>query len=279
MVSRPSEPNGVAAFLASIPIVGMIYRRIAAMNAWFENACDGAGHALDLLAHSLRALASAHKKTDAIVLQTYKAVFGSLVIVFLTALFSGMILALQTGIELQRYNQESSIGYLVPVAMFREMGPVMTAISLAGLIGATYAAELGTMKVSEELDALEVMSIDPVYFLAMPRMIALSLSATALTLIANIIGSVGGAVVGQAYLNVDAGLYFRNAETLLAAKDVFGGLLKALVFAVTISTIACSQGMRAEHGAEGVGTATMRTVVYSFTYILMFDYLIGWALY
>jgi len=254
-------------------------RSIVAVNTWFENACEGAGHALEVLARAVRFLTLVPKKTDAIVAQTFKAVFGSLVIVFLTSLFSGMILALQSGIELMKFNQESSIGFLVPAAMFREMGPVMTAIALAGLIGSTYAAEIGTMKVSEELDALEVMSVDPVYFLVMPRLIALSSAAVALTLTADLIGIVGGSFVGKAYLNVDFSTYFRNAERAIEVKDIYGGLLKAFVFGVTITTIACSQGMRAEHGAQGVGTATMRTVVYSFIYILMFGYLISWALY
>jgi phospholipid/cholesterol/gamma-HCH transport system permease protein len=252
---------------------------VVKLNDWFEGACVGAGHALQVLGRSFTRLTMAPKKKDAIVVQMFKAVYGSMVIVFLTSLFSGMILGLQSGIELQKYNQESSIGLLVPAAVAREMGPVMTAIALAGLIGSTYAAEIGTMKVSEELDALEVMSIDPVYFLVMPRTIALSMAAVGLTVLSDVIGTVGGAFVGKAYLNVDLATYFRNAERAVEVKDIYGGLLKAFVFGVTIATIACSQGMRAEHGAEGVGTATMRTVVYSFVYILMFDYLISWALY
>ncbi len=256
-----------------------LIRSIVAVNSWFEDACEGAGHALHMLWRAVGYIALAPKKREAIVAQMFKAVFGSIAIVLLTGLFSGMILGLQSGIELQKYGQESSIGFLVTAGMFREMGPVMTAIALAGLIGSTYAAEIGTMKVGEELDALEVMSIDPVYFLTMPRLIALLAAALGLTLVSDLVGTLGGAIVGKAYLNVSFDVYFQKAQEVLKLRDIYGGMLKTSVFAVTITTIACSQGMRATHGAEGVGTATMRTVVFSFVYILMFDYLIGWALY
>ncbi len=252
---------------------------ISAVELWFEGVCFGAGHAVDLLGRAILNLRLLGRKWREIVNQTFKATYGSLPITFLTGTFTGMILALQAGIELAKYGQESSIGYLVAATMCREMGPVMTGIAVAGLMGSTYAAELGTMKVNEEIDALEVMSIDPVYFLVMPRVLALTIACVVLTIFTNTVGIIGGALVGKSQLNVAMDVYFTNALDVLKLKDIYGGLAKSFVFGVTISTIACSQGLRAENGAEGVGNATLRTVVFSFVLILMFDYFLTWAFY
>jgi len=200
-------------------------------------------------------------------------------VVFVIALFAGMILSLQSGIQLQRFSQEAALGYLVSAAMCREMGPVFTAIALTGLVGSTYAAEIGTMKVSEEIDALEVNSIDPVYFLVMPRLLALSAAGVVLTIYADAMGIGGGMLVAKATFNVDPGVFLKNARDALDVKDIYGGLLKALVFGATIATVSCSQGLRAEHGASGVGRATLRSVVIGFLFILVFNYFLTWILY
>ena len=252
---------------------------IERLEAWFEDWCFGAGHGLSVLGHAGLQLRRIGRKWVETVNQGYRACFGSLAITVLTGLFTGMILALQTGQELARYGQESTIGYLVSVTMCREMGPVMCGIALAGLMGSTYAAEIGSMKVNEEIDALEVMSIDPVYFLAMPRIIALGIAAVALTVVTNVVGIGGGAMVGKSMLNVDVGVYFKNARDILDVIDIYKGLLKSFIFGITIATIACSQGLRAEGGPEGVGNSTLKTVVFSFISILMFDYFLGWMMY
>jgi phospholipid/cholesterol/gamma-HCH transport system permease protein len=252
---------------------------IRTLEGWFEDWCFGAGHGLTVLFRAAAEFRRVARKWGEIINQSFKATFGSLAITFLTGIFTGMILALQTGIELAKYGQESSIGYVVSATMCREMGPVMTGIAIAGLMGSTYAAELGTMKVNEEIDALEVMSIDPIYYLVMPRVIALTLACVCLTIFTNSIGIIGGALVGKAQLNVALDVYFHNAFDALKLRDIYGGLLKSTVFGVMISTVACSQGLRAENGAEGVGTATLRTVVWSFIFILMFDYFLTWMLY
>ncbi len=246
---------------------------------WFEASCRGAGYSIGLLLRSLALLRLAPRKWTEIVHQTYKATFGSMPIIVLTALFAGMILALQTGIELRRYNQESIIGAIVAASMCREMGPVFTALPLAGLIGSAYAAELGTMKVSEEIDALEVMSIDPVYYLVMPRIVALSIGCVIMTIFADLIGILGGGLVARAILHVDFDIYMKSARDITKIKDVYGGLLKAFVFGLTIATVSCGQGLRAENGAAGVGQVTLRAVIVSFILILMFDYFMTWMIY
>jgi len=245
---------------------------------WFENACLGAGYTLDLFVRAMGQVAQIGRKRRETIQQLNLCTFGSMPVVFITALFTGMIVSLQTGQVLRDFGQESTLGYIVTIGMCREMGPVFTCLSLAGLVGSTYAAEIGTMKVSEEVDALEVMSINPVYYLVMPRLIALSLAAVALTVYANVIGIAGGALVARSNFDVDFEVFVKNGRDALKMKDVYGGLLKTFIFGTTIAVVACAQGLRAEGGPAGVGRATLKSVVISFMLILVFDYLLTWMI-
>jgi phospholipid/cholesterol/gamma-HCH transport system permease protein len=245
---------------------------------WFENRCYGAGYALDLIVRASGHLLRAARKRREILAQVSLCTLGSSPVVFVTALFSGMIISLQTGNTLRDWGQESLLGYIVSVSMVREMGPVFSCLTLAGLVGSTYAAEIGTMKVSEEIDALEVMSIDPVYYLVMPRLLALSLASVVLTIYADLIGVIGGALVAQAKFNVDVSIFLENGREALKTKDIYGGLLKSFVFGTTIAGVSCAQGLRASGGPAGVGLATLRAVVISFILILVFDYLLTWII-
>jgi phospholipid/cholesterol/gamma-HCH transport system permease protein len=252
---------------------------IARTQQWFADSCEGVGYTLDLFFRAFACLGRLGRKKRETLHHLTVCSFGSMPVVFIIAIFTGMIVSLQTGIQLQRFGQEATLGFIVSAAMCREMGPVFTAISLAGLVGSTYAAEIGTMKVSEEIDALEVNSIDPVYFLVMPRLLALSASAVVLTIYADAIGIVGGMLVAKATFNVTPEIFLKNARDVLEIKDIYGGLFKALVFGSTIATVACSQGLRTGHGAAGVGHSTLRSVVISFIYILVFNYFLTWILY
>lgn len=245
---------------------------------WFERSCSGAGYTLDLFLRAAGHLIQIGRKRRETLEHLHLCTLGSLPVVFITALFTGMIVSLQTGQVLRDFGQESTLGYIVTIGMCREMGPVFTCLSLAGLVGSTYAAEIGTMKVSEEVDALEVMSIDPVYYLVMPRLIALSLAAVALTIYANVIGIAGGALVARANFDVDLEVFMKNGRDALKMKDIYGGLLKTFFFGTTIAIVACSQGLRADGGPAGVGRATLRSVVISFMLILVFDYLLTWMI-
>ena len=248
---------------------------VARAEAAFENACLDAGRALTLLRDTVFALRDTRRRFGEIVKQCFRATYGSLPVTFLTALFSGVILAWGTGIELQKWGQESTIGYVVAASMCREMGPVMTAIALAGLMGSSYAAELGTMKVSEEIDALEVMSIDPVRFLVMPRVVSLVSASIALTILVNVVGILGGALIGVAKLNVSYEVYFTNARDILRFQDIWVGLLKATCFGLSTAVIGCNEGLATTQGAAGVGRSTQKTVVLSFIMVLMLDHLIN----
>ncbi|MFH1024036.1 MAG: ABC transporter permease [Planctomycetota bacterium] len=237
------------------------------------------GSAILLFLQAIPHLSCAWAKRREVAKQMFLCGIGGFPVTALTAIFTGMVLALQSGIELSRYNQQENIGILVAAAMVREMGPVMTAIILAGLIGSSMAAELGTMSVSEEIDALEVMSINPVRFLVMPRILALTVMCPTLTIFTNLIGIAGGAVIGQSLLGVDYHIYYDKARFALELKDIYSGLFKSTVFGALIATIATSEGLRTTNGAEGVGRATMRTVVLSFLFILIFDYFLTWIFY
>lgn len=206
--------------------------------------------------------------------QLYTTGIKSLGVISVVALFTGMILALQTGLELRRYSQEVNIGTAVTVVMVREMGPFMTGLIIAASVGSAIAAQLGTMTVQEEVAALEVMSISPVRFLVVPRLASLMIMMPLLTVFTNILGILGGAIVGKTQLGVSLYAYFDNAQMYVENKDLYTGLFKALLFGVIIAIVACHQGFSARQGAVGVGQATRRTVIISFLSILVTGYIV-----
>jgi phospholipid/cholesterol/gamma-HCH transport system permease protein len=206
--------------------------------------------------------------------QCYVTGIKSLAVISVVAAFTGMILALQTGLELRRFGLQQNIGTAVTVVMLREMGPFMTALIIAASVGSAIAAQVGTMVVSEEVSALEIMSINPVRFIVMPRLFALALMMPLLAVYTNILGILGGAVVGATQLQVSFQAYFDNARLYAENKDLYVGLVKAFVFGVVIATTACHQGFSASEGAVGVGQATRRTVIISFLVILVLGYML-----
>ncbi len=234
------------------------------------------GHALFMLLEAtafVRFLFTKRSRAET-AMQMYVTGIKSLVVISVVALFTGMILALQTGLELRRYGQEVYIGSAVAVSMIREMGPFMTGLIIAASVGSAIAAQLGTMTVSEEIAALEVMSINPNRFLVMPRLVALAVMMPILTVYTNILGILGGAVVGATQLGVSVQSYMDNATKFATNKDLYVGLFKAVVFGIVIATVACHQGFMTTEGAVGVGKATRRAVILSFLIILVLGYMI-----
>ncbi|TET38532.1 MAG: ABC transporter permease [Planctomycetota bacterium] len=205
--------------------------------------------------------------------QCYLAGIQSLPVVFLVGLFVGMILSLQSGLTLMQFGLERFIAEITGAALTREMGPLMTAIILTGRVGSSMAAELGTMSVSEEIDALRIMSINPVRFLVLPRILATVIMMVVLTVFAILIGIFGGALIGQAQIGVSYDMFFKGAFDVITYKDLYSGLTKAAVFGLLISMISCSEGLRTTGGAEGVGRGTRRAVVNCLLYIIMFNYI------
>ncbi len=203
-------------------------------------------------------------------------VFGikSLGVITVVALFTGMILALQTGLELRRFNQEMFIGSTVMISMLREMGPFMTGLILAACVGSAIAAQIGTMVVSEEIAALEIMSIDPVRFLVMPRLVAMAIMTPLLAFYTCVMGVIGGGIVGATQLGVAWSAYIDNATRFADVKDLNVGLFKAFLFGIIITIVACHEGFATTQGAVGVGYATRRAVISAFLLILVVGYFV-----
>lgn len=195
----------------------------------------------------------------------------SLPIVILIAILVGVILVLQTAYQLQRYGQVHLVAGLVAVSITRELGPLLTAILVTGRVGAAFTAELGTMKVAEEILALEVMAIHPVGFLVAPRFLALLLMLPCLTIVADATGLLGGFLTGTLLFNISGTAYIDTTLRWLMFRDVLSGLLKSLVFAVIITMVGCYRALIVEGGPEGVGQATMGAVVVSIVLIIVAD--------
>jgi phospholipid/cholesterol/gamma-HCH transport system permease protein len=195
----------------------------------------------------------------------------SLPIVVLIATLVGVILVLQTAYQLQRYGQVHLVAGLVAMSMARELGPLLTAILISGRVGAAFTAELGTMKVAEEILALEVMAINPVGFLVAPRFVALLVMLPCLTIVADTMGLVGGFVIGTTLFPITSASYIDTTLTWLQFRDVLSGLIKSAVFAVIISMVGCYRALTVEGGSAGVGQATMGSVVTSIVLIIVAD--------
>ena len=234
------------------------------------------GRAVLLGTRSIRALPSLRrpKARTEFMRQMYICGIESLPVITVVAMFTGMILAFQTGIELRRYNQEVYIGSAVMVSMLREMGSFITGLILGACVGSAMAAQLGTMKVNDEIAALEIMSIDPVRFLVTPRMAAMMIMTPILSFYTCMIGSLGGGVIGMTQLNVPWAQYMNAALEFARAKELFVGLLKALLYGIIITTVSCNEGLTATQGAVGVGQATRRAVIISFLLVLIVGYFV-----
>ncbi len=197
--------------------------------------------------------------------------FGSLVVLSLISGLTGMIMAVQMGATLQDYGALNTLGGLIGVTFARELGPIWAAVIILARVGSAMAAELGTMAVNEEVDALRSMSIDPVRYLVMPRILSLIITMPLLTAIADFVGMLGGAMISSATFGLTVASFFDSAKEMLEFSDIFGGLIKSVFFACLIGAIACDQGLNTSDGAEGVGKSTTRTVVLSVIFVLVMD--------
>ena len=209
-----------------------------------------------------------------IVRQMIEIGYYSLPVVGLTAIFTGMVLALQSYTGFSRFAAESAIPNVVIVSLTRELGPVLAGLMVAGRIGAAMAAEIGTMRVTEQIDALTTLATDPFKYLFAPRLIAGTLTLPVLVLVADIIGVMGGWIVGVAKLDFNSIAYLRNTWEFLEFDDVFSGLVKAAAFGFIIALMGCYNGYRSRGGAQGVGQATTNAVVSASILILTSNYLI-----
>lgn len=199
----------------------------------------------------------------------------SLPVVLITAVFTGMVLALQTYTGFKRFGAEALVGSVVALSMTREMGPVLTGLIVAGRAGAAMAAELGTMRVTEQIDALETLATNPIKYLIVPRFLSAIVILPALTIVSDIIGILGGYTITVGFYGASSTVYWHRTWNYLEVSDINNGLIKACFFGGSIALISCYKGFVAGGGAEGVGKATTGAVVLSFMTILVSDYFLS----
>jgi phospholipid/cholesterol/gamma-HCH transport system permease protein len=198
----------------------------------------------------------------------------SLPVVALTAIFTGMVLALQSYTGFARFNAQSAVASVVVISLTRELGPVLASLMVAGRIGASFAAEIGTMRVTDQIDALTTLSTNPMKYLVVPRLLAATIAMPLLVLVADILGVMGGWLIGTMKLGFASEAYLKSTFDFLEAWDVISGLLKASVFGFVIALMGTWCGYNSKGGAQGVGGATTTAVVAASILILSLDYVL-----
>jgi phospholipid/cholesterol/gamma-HCH transport system permease protein len=241
---------------------------------------ESLGDALLLMLRSFASLPSAPRILKRTAEHGYYAGYTSLPIITILSFFIGSVLALQSGISLEDFGAKQVIGTLVGESMARELGPVMVAIIIAGRVGSATTAELASMKVYNEVDALVTMNIPPERLLVLPRLLAILLLMPVLAMVGNIVGWFGGAIVCQnvSFIGVSSEAYWQSLKAYLTVKDVMDGLIKAEIFGFVVILIACNTGLSTRGGPREIGFAVTKSVVNSLVAILILDYFITKAL-
>jgi phospholipid/cholesterol/gamma-HCH transport system permease protein len=234
------------------------------------------GEMIALLCEMLYYFKEAPRNMTSIFRQMYIVGVGTLPIAMLVALFVGMVLSVQTGSELALYGTQEAIGAIVGLSMVKELGPVMTSLLVAGRVGSSMAAEIGAMQVYEEIDALKTLEINPVRYLAMPRLIACLFAVPALVAFSMVVGIIGGGIVADVNPKIDVpfNVYYENMTRALNYKEISKGLFKSMVFGGIIAHVGCYVGFKTSGGARGIGESTTRSVVLSFLLIMIANYLL-----
>ncbi len=200
---------------------------------------------------------------------------NSVSVVAITGTFIGMVLAVQAYHQFNMMGLATRLGSVINISIVRELGPVLAATMLAGRVGSSMAAELGTMRVTEQVDALAALGVNPIYYLVVPRFLACVLLIPLLTLMADFMGVIGGAVVSTQIMKIDSFAYWKHTRDFVESLDIFAGVFKSYFFGSAIALISCHRGFNSRAGAEGVGRAATEAFVVSFIAILFLDFLIG----
>lgn len=198
---------------------------------------------------------------------------NSLSVTVITAAFTGMVLALQSYIGFKRFNAESLVGTVVALSVTRELGPVLTGLVVAARAGSSMAAELGTMRVTEQIDALATLAVNPIEYLVSPRLLAGLVMLPVLTIVADVVGITGGYLVSVYFLGANSVVYMRRTFDFLVYQDIYSGIFKAAVFGLIIAVVGCYKGFYTEGGAHGVGKATTGAVVMAYMLIIISNYI------
>ena len=259
-----------SAFEAEHPVESP--RQYSQIFRWLGDACAHVGAVSILLVQSLQRVFQRPFRVHQWIQQMEQVGVHSLAVALLTASFTGMVMVLQTGVQLGRFQSETMTPGIAGIALLREIAPVLTSLAIAARIGAGITAEIGTMKVTEQIDALESMGTDPIHYLVVPRLVACMLMVPALTILADLVGILGGCLIGVTKLGISFQAYLDITFHWVNPQDFYSGFLKTIVFGGIVAVIGCYLGLRSSGGAEGVGTATTRSVVASFILILISDY-------
>jgi phospholipid/cholesterol/gamma-HCH transport system permease protein len=222
--------------------------------------------------HTLRGLFGKHLRPRVLLPVFISVGVQSVGVIAVTGAFIGMVLAVQTFSQFHQWGMDSILGSIINVSIVREFGPVLAAVMLAGRIGGAMAAELATMRVTDQIDAVTVLGVDPVHYLAMPRFLACLLLTPLLTVIADAMGVLGGAAICLWIYQIEPHFYWQNARDVVKNWDLLSGLIKSTAFGGVIGLIACHRGFHSRAGAAGVGRAATEAFVYSFIAILILDF-------
>lgn len=242
-------------------------------------AFEGLGLIVLLTGRSLRFIASGNIHWRNTFNQLSFIGVDSLPIALLISLSVGMVFTLQITNEFIKYGATTAIGGVVAISLAREMAPILVSVVVAGRVGSAIAAEIGSMKVTEQIDALEVFAVDPVRYLVVPRLLSAVMMLPLMVALGNIVGLAGGWAIATGLMGITSPLYLSSIQTFLSVPDVLKGMLKAAIFGVVIALIGCYQGLNAKKGAQGVGAATTNSVVYSMIVIFVLNYFLSMALF
>lgn len=256
------------------------------VTGWFANQVANVGEFAmrrvagigDVAIFSLKTLGwifARRQRRDVLLPAFYQIGVLSLPVVALTGLFIGMVLAVQSYAQFKALGLETRLGSVINLSLVRELGPVLAATMLAGRVGSAMAAELGTMRVTEQIDALESMGANPIYYLVVPRFLGCLVLIPSLTVMADFMGVLGGYLYSNVLLGIDYHHYWNNSREYVDAFDFLMGIFKSFFFGAAIALVSCHHGFHCDHGAEGVGRSATNAFVHSFVMILVLDLFLG----
>lgn len=256
----------------------MLNRFLEAIGGFVLRRCAELGRMVLLYMETMRQLFHRPRYKQILYQMSHLGV-DSLLIVSLTLAFTGVVLTLQTADELIKYGAQSTVGAIISIGIGRELGPVLVAVVCAGRVGSAITAEISTMKVTEQIDALRVMAVSPADYLIVPRMLACMAMVPVLTVFGDVIGVVGGYLIAVYYSGISSVTFMNSIHTYVDVYDFTGGLIKAIFFGNIIAVLGCHYGLNSPDGAEGVGKATTHTVVTSIIVIFILNALLTFILF
>ncbi|RLS30470.1 MAG: ABC transporter permease [Planctomycetota bacterium] len=269
--TQPASPNAAP----SAGIADWIAGQIALLGAVVLSQVTGIGEVTLFSLRTIGWIFSRRQRRDVLLPCFYQIGVRSLPVVALTGLFIGMVLAVQSYTQFKAIGLETRLGSVINLSLVRELGPVLAATMLAGRVGSAMAAELGTMRVTEQIDALESMGANPIYYLVVPRFLGCLVLIPTLTVMADFMGVLGGYLYSHLVLSIDYHHYWNNSREYVDAFDFLMGIFKSLFFGAAIALVSCHHGFHSEPGAEGVGRSATNAFVHSFILILVLDLFLG----